>query len=144
MKGTQRVEDSLEFLTNVVEVEQSNSTGIHLGIFDISMTPQKEKLLGAVAIRDINLSGHSGAIGCWLSFESQGKGLATMACLKIIEYGKKVLGIELFELHTAVNNHRTQGLAEHLDFKRVPGVIKSAEVIDSKPVEHVVYVLNSR
>ena len=78
------------------------------------MIPQKEKLLGAVAIRDINLSGNNGAIGCWLSCDSQGKGLATMACLKIIEYGKKVLGIEYFELHTAVNNHRTQALVDVL------------------------------
>ena len=106
------------------------------------MTPQREKLFGAVAIRDINLSGHSGAIGCWLSCDNQGKGLTTMACLKIIEYGKKVLGIERFELHTAVDNHHTQVLAEHLGFKRVPGVIKSAKVIDSKPVDHVVYVLD--
>ena len=143
VKATQKVEDSLEFLTTIVEEEQLKCTGIHLGIFDLSMAPRvADKLLGTVAIRNINLSSHSGEVGCWLSQESQGKGLATMACLKIIEYGRTVLGIECFELHTAVNNHRTQALAEHLGFKRAPGVIKSAEVIDSKPVNHVVYVLN--
>ena len=51
-----------------------------------------------------------------------------------------MLGIERFELHTAVGNQRTQALAERLGFKRVPGVIKLAEVIDSKPVDHVVYI----
>ena len=143
VKATQKVEDSLEFLTAVVKEEQSKCTGIHLGIFDVSVVRREvaEKLLGAVAIRNINLSNHSGEVGCWLSQESQGKGLATMACLKIIEYGKTVLGIERFELRTAVDNHRTQSLAERLCFKRLPGVIKSAEVIDSIPVDHVVYVL---
>ena len=33
VQGTQRVEDSHEFLTNVVEVEQSNSTGIFIENF---------------------------------------------------------------------------------------------------------------
>ena len=143
VKATQKVEDSIEFLTTVVEEEQLKCTGIHLGIFDVSTDPhetEKLKLLGAVAIRNINTSNHSGEVGCWLSQDCQGKGLATMACLKRIEYGKTVLGIERFELHTAVDNHRTQALAERLGFKRVPGVIKSAEVIDSKPVDHVVYV----
>jgi ribosomal-protein-serine acetyltransferase len=136
------VEDSLEFLTTIVEEEQVKCTGIHLGIFDVSMAPHEpENLLGAVAIRNINLSNHSGEVGCWLSQESQGKGLATVACLKIIDYGKSVLGIERFELHTAVDNHRTQALAERLGFKRLPGVIKSAEVIDSKPVDHVVFII---
>ena len=65
-----------------------------------------------------------------------------MACLKIINYGKTVLGIERFKLHTAVDNHRTQALAERLGFQRLPGVIKSAEVIDSTSVDHVVYILN--
>ena len=84
MKETRRVEDTLEFLTSVEE-EHATSTGLHLGIFDVSSAQQQqhEKLLGAVAIREINTSNHSGSIGCWLSAESQGKGLATMACLKI-------------------------------------------------------------
>ena len=37
VRDTQRVEDSLKFLTDVVEEEQSKSTGIHLGIFDVSV-----------------------------------------------------------------------------------------------------------
>ena len=142
VKATQKVEDSLEFLITIVEDEQQKGTGIHLGIFDISI--EEEKLLGAVAIRNINLSNHSGELGCWLSQESQGKGLATVACLKIIDYGKIVLGIERFELHTAVDNHRTQALAERLGFQRLPGVIKSAEVIDSTPVDHIVYIFNDQ
>lgn len=65
-----------------------------------------------------------------------------MGCLKIIDYGKTVPGIERFELHTAVDNHRTQAPAERLGFRRLPGVIKSAEVIDSKPIDHhVVYII---
>ena len=145
MEETRRIKDTLEFLTSVEE-EHTASTGLHLGIFDISSAQQQQhkKLLGAVAIQEINTSNHSGLIGCWLSAESQGKGLATIACLKIIEYGRKVIGIVQFELHTAVNNHRTQALAERLNFKRVPGVIKSAEVIDSKPVDHLVYVLDNQ
>ena len=60
VKATQKVEDSLEFLTTIVEDEQQKGTGIHLGIFDISI--EEEKLLGAVAIRNINLSNHSGEV----------------------------------------------------------------------------------
>ena len=54
VKATQKIEDSLEFVTTIVEDEQQKGTGIHLGIFDISI--EEEKLLGAVAIRNINLS----------------------------------------------------------------------------------------
>ena len=75
-------------------------TGIYLGIFDLGMVPHEvERLLGAVAIWNIKLSGLSGEVGCSLSQETQEKGLATMACLKIIKYSKRVLGIEYFELH---------------------------------------------
>ena len=70
VKATQKVEDSLEFLTTIVKEEQRKCTGIHLGVFDVSI--EKEKLLGAVAIRDIKLSNHSGEVGCWLSQKSQG------------------------------------------------------------------------
>ena len=116
---------------------------IILGIFDISI--EEEKLLGAVATAcsypEYQPINHSGEVGCWLMQESQGKGLATMACLKIIDHGKTVLGIERFEFHTAVDNHHTQALAERIGFQRLPGVIKSAEVIDSKSVDHVVYII---
>ena len=124
VKAIQKTEDSLEFLTTIMidEDEQQKDTGIHLDIFDIRI--EEEKLLGPVAIRNINLSNHSGEVGCWLMQESQGKGLATMACLKIIDYGKTVLGIERFEVHTAVDSHRTQALAERIGFQRLPGVIK--------------------
>lgn len=140
---TQKIEDSVEFLTSVEE-EHTKCTGLHLGIFDVcSSVDQQYKLLGSVAIRKINMSSRSGEVGCWLSSDSQGKGLATKACLKIIEYGKTAIGVEQFELHAAVDNHRTQALAERLHFKRVPGVIGAAELIDSKPVDHVVYVLDT-
>ena len=38
VKATQRVEDSLGFVTNVVEEEQSKCTGIHLGMFDTTVS----------------------------------------------------------------------------------------------------------
>ena len=140
---TQKVEDSVEFLTTIEE-EHTKCTGLHLGIFDISSSvAQQDKLLGSVAIRKINMSSQTGEVGCWLSSDSQGKGLATKACLKIIEYGKMVIGVENFELRTAVDNHRTQALAERLSFKRVPGVIKAAEWIESNPIDHVVYALDT-
>lgn len=131
------------YLTTVEE-EHTKCTGLHLGIFDVSSSVvQQDKLLGSVAIRKINTSSRTGEVGCWLSSDSQGKGLATKACLKIIEYGKTVIGVEKFELRTAVDNHRMQALAERLYFKRVPGVIKAAEWIDSKPIDHVMYVLET-
>ena len=86
----------------------------------------------------------TGEVGCWLSADCQGKGLATLACRKMIEYGEKVIGINRFELHTAMDNHRTQALAERLGFTRTSRVIKSAEVVNSKPVDHIVYVMDTK
>ena len=145
VEATKTVKDSQDFLDSIVKEEHTNCTGIHLGIFHINSTKSGEdKLLGAVAIRKINLSDRTGEIGCWLSSDCQGKGLATMACLKIIEYGEKAIGIDRFELHTAVDNHHTQALAERLGFTRVPGEIEAAEIVNSKPVNHVVYVLGAK
>ena len=138
---TQTIDDTHEFLMTV-ETEQKTCTGLHLGLFKI-YEREMETLLGSVAIRKMNVSEHTGEVGCWLASECQGKGLATKACLKLIEYAKTTLGIVRFELQTAVHNLRTQALAGRLNFTVVPNlVLKGAEVIDSKPVDHLVYVLD--
>lgn len=137
---TQKLEESLEFL-NTVEEQHANLSALHLGIFDTS-TSEQQKLVGSVAFRQIREADHTGVLGCWLTSESEGKGVASAACKKLIDYGKTI-GISRFEIHTALDNHRAQTLAEHLNFKRLPGIIKSAEVIDSKPVDHMAYVLTN-
>lgn len=134
---TNELNDTLEFL-NVVEKEHSQLSSLHLGIFDTS-TSDQQKLLGSVAFREIRGADHTGVLGGWLASESEGKGIATAAFKKLVDYGRKI-GICNFEFHTAVNNHRAQKLAENLQLKRLPGIVKAAEVIDSKAVDHVVYV----
>lgn len=132
---TQKLEDSIKFL-NSIEEQHANSTALHLGIFD----SEEDKLLGSVAFREIRKADNVGILGCWLASESQGKGIATVACKKLIDYGKTI-GLDHFEIHTAVDNTRAQRIAEHLHFSKVPGVIKSAEIIDSKLIDHSVFVL---
>ena len=79
--------------------------------------------------------------GFWVTSDIEGKGVALNACKKVIEYGKSI-GINTFEIHTATNNTRAKCLAQKLNFRQAPKIVKSAEIINSKSIDHRVYILD--
>ena len=135
---TQSVEDSIKFLKKAEE-QHAASKALHLGIFDA----QEQVLLGTVAFREIRKGDNTGVLGCWLASRCEGKGIAAAACKKLMHYGKSI-GLNRFEVRTAVDNNRAQTLAQHLCFRRVPGIIRSAEIVDSKVIDHYVFVLECK
>ena len=88
-------------------------------------------LFGTIAFREIKREGQRAVLGFWLTSETEGKGVASNACKKLIEYGENI-GIKRFEIHTATGNIRSQRLAQKLFFKRQPGIVTSAEIINTK------------
>lgn len=133
---TKKIEDSMKFLKKA-EVEHLSLSALHLGIFSSG----EQKLLGSVAFREIRKADNTGVLGFWLASESENKGIAITACKTLIHYGKSI-GLNHFEIHTSVDNNRAQSLAQKLHFRKVPGIIRSAEIIDSKLVDHSVFVLD--
>ena len=130
---TQELEDTIKFL-NAAQEQHKNLSALHMGIFDA----EEQKLHGCVAFQEIHQSDNTAIMGGWLATESEGKGIAAAACKKLMDHGKTI-GINRFEIHTAKNNNRAQKLAQRLQFRRIPGIIKSAEIINSEFVDHAVF-----
>jgi ribosomal-protein-serine acetyltransferase len=67
-------------------------------------------------------------IGCWAVSEAEGKGVATAACLALIEIARRDLGVERIEWRSTTVNTRSRRLAEKLGFVH-EGTLRSDYVI---------------
>ncbi|XP_022084214.1 uncharacterized protein LOC110975761 isoform X2 [Acanthaster planci] len=135
------VQQEVEWLSFFQEQEMSGA-GLHCGIFkeQISRDERVEEIIGAAGLRVINFAKKTAQFGYWLAEEFTGSGLCTLACRKLIEYGKAI-GMERFEIHVAEDNLKSQAVALRLGFHQCPKIIKSAEVVNNVPLSHIVFVL---
>lgn len=109
------------------------------GGFDAGIWHHGE-LAGIVGLHEINWSNRSVGLGYWLGAEFQGKGLATRACVALIDYAFCELKLERIEIACAPNNRRSRAIPERLGFTAV-GMVPQAEWLHDRFEDHVVYAL---
>jgi RimJ/RimL family protein N-acetyltransferase len=63
-------------------------------------------------------------LGCWVVSSAQGTGVASAACLAVVELARSELGVERIEWRTTTVNERSRRLAEKLGFKH-EGMLRS-------------------
>jgi RimJ/RimL family protein N-acetyltransferase len=56
-------------------------------------------------------------IGCWVVSAAEGKGVASAACLALMELARREMGVERIEWCAVTGNTRSRRLAEKLGFK---------------------------
>ena len=76
------------------------------------------RLLGSVALIEIDWPHLRSAVGYWLAREARGEGHATRAVRLICGWGFDVLGLERIVLHAATGDAASQGVAERSGFAR--------------------------
>jgi RimJ/RimL family protein N-acetyltransferase len=83
------------------------------------------KLLGSIALMDLNWEQKRGEVGYWLARDARGAGHATRAVQTICRWGVEHLGLERIALMASTDNPASQRVAERAGFTR-EGVLRSS------------------
>ncbi len=98
------------------------------------------ELVGNVSLNKIDRQLSKTDIGYWLSEQCQGQGLVTRVVSELLHIAFDELKLEKVEIAAAVENLASRKVAQRLGFT-LEGVIRRAENIDGRVVDHAVYGL---
>src|SRR5262249_14120161 len=108
--------------------------GFHLGIF------VQGRLVGGLVCWGINRHHRNTEIGYWLDANDLGRGLATRASARALEYLFEIEGVHRVEMQCAVENTRSRSVPERVGFPP-EGIRRSSHWITTRFMDHVVYGL---
>lgn len=111
--------------------------GVHFGIFLHS------QLAGFISYRKADWANRIISLGYWIDASRQGRGLATKACRLLTDLAFNGLGMNRVEIACATENSKSQAVAKRLGFCR-EGVIRDAEYVNGRYVDHVIYGMLAR
>ncbi len=94
--------------------------------------------LGMVGFKDISMENRRAKIGYWLTEDSQGKGIMTVAVRALLNYGFEDLKLNKIEIEAAVGNNKSNAIPERLGFLK-EGVIRDGEWLYDHFVDLAVY-----
>ncbi|VEP11582.1 Ribosomal-protein-serine acetyltransferase [Hyella patelloides LEGE 07179] len=100
----------------------------------------QNQIAGVLGYNQIDRANNIGHIGYWLGQEYNGKGIMTKSVRDLIEVGFNYYCIERIDIRCAVENSRSRAIPERLSFRK-EGIIRQAEKLSDKYVDHVVYGL---
>ncbi|MCY8935454.1 GNAT family N-acetyltransferase [Peribacillus frigoritolerans] len=98
----------------------------------------KGQIVGAAGYNQINWSNKTAYIGYWLGEEYQGNGIITRVAKALTDYAFNELKLDKVEIRVAVENKKSRGIPERLDFVN-EGCIRQAEWLYDHYVDHIVY-----
>lgn len=100
------------------------------------------RLVGACGLR-IHGAPEVGEVGYWLDGEHEGRGIASRAVAALVRASFGERRLARIELRTAVDNRRSQALAERLGFHR-EGVLRNAQAFADRRVDMALYAVLAR
>jgi ribosomal-protein-serine acetyltransferase len=100
-------------------------------------------IAGLVGYNRIDWPNRIGYLGYWLSLDCQGKGLMTISCKALIDYGFEVLSLNRIVINCASENSRSRSIAKRLGFTH-EGTCRDAEWLYDRFVNHEVYAILDR
>jgi ribosomal-protein-serine acetyltransferase len=127
---TRGVADSLAFV-RAARRQYEENRGMQLAVL------QGERIIGVAGTRK------STSIGYWLAAERQGAGTMTAAVCALLDHAFDGWQLGRVEIRAGVLNARSRAIPERLGF-REEGVLRSAERIGTRVIDHVVYVMTAR
>ncbi len=133
---TRGVADSLAFIRAARRQSEENR-GMQLALM------QGQRIIGVVGFHAIDWTRKSTSIGYWLAADRQGAGTMTLAVCALLNHAFDRWRLTRVEIRAGVLNTRSRAIPQRLGF-REEGVLRSAERIGTRVIDHVVYVITAR
>ena len=93
-----------------------------------------EIVVGRIGVYNIDNQNKVGAIGYWLGEEYVGKNIVTSACKTILNYCFEDLNLNRIEIRCATKNHKSQAVAERLNFVK-EGIVRQGEYLHNDYID---------
>ena len=132
---TRGAADSLAFIRAARRQHEENR-GMQLAVI------QREQIIGVAGFHAIDWTRRSTSIGYWLAANRQGAGTMTTAVSALLNHAFDRWELTRVEIRAGVANRRIRAIPERLGF-REEGVLRSAERIGTRVIDHVVYVMTA-
>ncbi|UCZ54246.1 GNAT family N-acetyltransferase [Bacillus shivajii] len=100
----------------------------------------KGEIAGIVAYHEIDRANEKTSIGYWLGEKFQGYGIMTKAVEALVYYAFEELKLNRIEIHAGLENKKSRDIPRRLSFQE-EGVLRQAEKVGNRYVDHVVYSL---
>ena len=133
---TRGAADSLAFV-RAARRQYEENRGMQLALV------QGEQIIGVAGFHAIDWTRRSTSIGYWLAADRQGAGTMTTAVSALLDYAFDRWELTRVEIRAGVANRRSRAIPERLGF-REEGVLRAAERIGTRVIDHVVYVMTAR
>src|SRR5579862_7683358 len=133
---TRTVADSLAFI-RAARRQWEENRGVQLAIV------RDERIIGVAGFHGIDWGRRSTSIGYWLSAAEQGFGTMTATVAAMLDHAFGRWGLARVEIRAGVANRRSRAIPERLGF-REEGVLRAAERIGTRVIDHVVYAMSAR
>lgn len=125
--------DTKKFLEHQL-VRFQRGEALHVTIF------YRDKIAGVLGYNCLDRDNHIGHLGYWLGREFNGKGIMTKSVWDLIRAGFEYYALERIDVRCAVENNRSRAIPQRLGFQQ-EGIIRQAEKLSDRYVDHVVYGL---
>ena len=133
---TRGTADSLAFI-RAARRQCDENRGMQLAVI------QGEQIVGVAGFHAIDWTRRSTSIGYWLAADRQGAGTMTTAVSALLNHAFDRWELARVEIRAGVANQRSRAIPERLGF-REEGVVRSAERIGTRVIDHVIYVMTAR
>jgi ribosomal-protein-serine acetyltransferase len=133
---THTISDSLAFI-RAARRQADENRGVQLAIV------RDEKIIGVAGFHGIDWTRRSTSIGYWLAAAQQGAGTMTAAVAAMLDHAFGSWDLARVEIRAGVANSRSRAIPERLGF-REEGVLRGAERIGARVIDHAVYVMTAR
>ena len=100
----------------------------------------REKIVGMVGLKDIDLMNNKAEIGYWLIKEAVGKGIMTRSCVALLNYSFDKLKLNKIWIRCAVENIRSCNIPKQLGFS-FEGIERQGELLHGRYYNLKVYSL---
>lgn len=128
---TVNLEDTIKFIKMALKGFAENKSLNAVILF-------KGEIVGVAGYNNINWANKTAYIGYWLGGEFQGNGIMTKVAKGLTDYAFKELNLNKVEIRAALENKKSRGIPERLNFVN-EGCIRQAEWLYDHYVDHVVY-----
>jgi ribosomal-protein-serine acetyltransferase len=128
--------DSLAFIQSTRKLAADN-----LG-FSVAIRIENQ-IAGVVGYHTFDWPNRSCILGYWLVESHQGRGIATQTCQALIDFAFAALNVNRIAIACAVENTRSRAIPERLGF-RPEGIVRDAEWLNTRYVDHALYSLLQR